>query len=342
MPKWDERLRYLKFTRKLQQAFLEDVSALVEDGVPAGQAIETIRTISEGVTKEVATQIAVAIAEGKLLADGMQGWFSRPLIEVIRAGEDSGALPGALRAATTFFLQQTNAIGALLNALVYPAVVLVVALIMVVFIKNSVLETFAKIKPIIQWPDIGQSLYHLATLTQNWWWLFLIIVAGMIYGLMRMLQGLTGKTRNVIDEIPLLSLYRQITAARFMETLGLLISNGVVLKKALTIMHRDAPPYLSWHILKMQYQLSGGKDNIADVLDTHLISSSDLIRLRIVAKAKGFAPALVSLGQQSNRRNAKAITLGGKITGGVVLALGAFLAATMVLGIYSIGSMVAT
>ena len=334
-------MRHIQFSRKQQQAFLEDFSMLVEDGVSVSQAIDTIRQVSEGPTKQVASQIARSISQGKQLADGMQGWFARPLVEIIRSGEISGTLLKTLKSAAQAFSEQTNALVSFVGALIYPTLIVVLAFIMVVFIKHSVLESFASIKPIATWPDIGQTLYRLGYLTQRWWWLVVLLVVSAIYVITRMMQQLTGDIRNTIDDFPLISLYRDLTAARFMETLGLLISNGVVLKKALSIMHREAAPYLSWHILKMEFRLSGGKENIADVLDTKLIRRTDIIRLRAVAQSKGFEHALISLGRQANRRSSKAIILGGKISGGLLLVCGAFMAAAIVFGIYSVGSSVA-
>ncbi len=338
---FQRQLRYMRFSRKQQQAFLEDLSILVADGVSVSRAIDTICQVSEGAMKQVASQITRNIAQGKQLADGMQGWFARPLVEIIRAGETSGMLVKALKSAAFSFSQQTNALGVFISSLVYPILVVVLAFVMVVFIKHSVLESFASIKPIAKWPDIGQTLYRLGYLIQHWWWLVILMITVTVYLLPRLLQQLTGDIRDFIDDFPLISLYREITAARFMETLGLLISNGVVLKKALSIMHREAAPYLSWHILKMEFRLSGGRENIADVLDTKLIQRNDIVRLRVVAKSKGFEYALISLGRQANRRASKAIVLGGKILGGLLLVFGAMVAAAMIFGIYSVGSSVA-
>ena len=87
-----QRLEALLFTRSEQQAFLEDISTLVEDGVPANQAVQTVAQIATGPLKKVATSILEKIAEGKLIADGMRGWFPPPIIEIIRAAEEGETL----------------------------------------------------------------------------------------------------------------------------------------------------------------------------------------------------------------------------------------------------------
>ena len=127
-----------------------------------------------------------------------------------------------------------------------------------------------------------------------------------------------------------------------METLGLLISNGVVLKQALKIMHSNANPYLAWHLLSMEYRLGGGKDNIADVLDTGLISDFDLQRLRAIASGRGFAHALLRQGTYAAEQCRRAVSQTGKVAGGFLLLMGAMLAAFMIFGIYGVGSILGT
>lgn len=331
---WDK----VQFGRKQQQAFLEDLLSLINDGVPINQAIETIRDVSSGITKRVAAHIANQIAQGKLLADGMQDWFKRPLVEIVRAGENSGTLTTTLTAAIQSFAQRSSAITALINGMLYPLTVVLLALGVSVFIKNSVLISFAKIKPVAQWPSVGQTLYYLGEITQTWWWLVFLLLIALFILLTKLMRDFTGDLRHRIDHLPLLSLYRDSVAARFMETLGLLITNGVTLKKAITIIQLEASPYLAWHLLMMEYRLSGGTDNIADVLDTQLIRYTDLMRLRVVAKGKGFDYALINLGRQANEKNSKTIALTGKILGVVLLLSAALIAVTLILGIYTIGS----
>lgn len=338
---WERQLYRCQFTRSKQQAFLEDLNALVSDGVPANQAVGTLRAITEGVSQKVAQSILDSLSQGKLMADGMIDWFSRSIVEIIRAGELGGALEKTLSSAVNSFREKRSATAAFVNSLLYPLLVFVVACIVLVFLKNSVLMTFAQIKPLTTWPTIGQNLYLLASIAQKAWWALLLLVFAILIGLVKLLSDLTGNVRAQFDRAPIFSLYREIIAARFMETLGLLITNGVVLKNALSVMHRDASAYLSWHLLKMEYRLGAGKENVADVLDTDLIRHEDVLRLRVVAMSKGFDQALVSLGRQARVRNLKKVELLGKVLGGFFLILSALMAGIMVFGIYSVGSTLA-
>lgn len=334
------KLQRWSFTRGQQQAFLEDFSSLIEDGVPATQAIQTIGQIVKGSQYDVAMSIQQKISEGKLIADGMQGWFPQPIIEIIRAGEEGGTLALSMMAASRALSQESKAMTAFLSAITYPLTVLVMGLAVAVFIKHSVFVNFADIKPVDQWPANGQVLMNVAGFVENWWWAIILLIIALIIIIARVLRDVTGPTRTFLDSLPLFSLYRDVMAARFMETLGLLLTNGIVLKKALTIMRQKATSYVAWHIYTMEFRLSGGRENIAEVIQTGLIAQYDILRLRVIAKGKGFEHALVRLGQLAAERNAKRIALVSKIAGGVLLGIGALWAAFMIFAIYGVGSFV--
>jgi len=131
--------------------------------------------------------------------------------------------------------------------------------------NTSVFVQFRAIKPVEQWPPAGQRLVEIAHLVQDWWWLAIILVIAMGYLLSYLMANYIGVFRPVLDKYPPFSFYRKLVAARFLETLGLLVANGVVFKAALRVMQYQANPYLSSHLVEMEHLLSTGKSNVADV-----------------------------------------------------------------------------
>jgi type II secretory pathway component PulF len=339
---FNKRLQKLSFSRNQQKAFLEDLSSLIEDGVPASQAIETVALISKGATRAVARDILVRISEGQMIADGMEGWFSPGIIEIIRAGEQGGTLAENMASASRTLGQQSNTFAHLVVSCLYPLVVLVAGLAVSVFMKHTVFENFIAIKPINQWPSDGQTLYYVAGFIEKWWWLVVALMIGIAMGLAKLLANLTGRAREVVDSMHLLSLYRDTAAARFMEMLGLLLTNGIVLKEALRILQTQASNYLTWHLQMMQMRLGGGRENIAEVIDTGLIPQADILRLQVIAKGRGFEHALIRLGKLAATRNEKTTQTVGKILSGLLLALGAGWAAFMIFAMYGVGSTLAS
>lgn len=337
-----QKIQYWQFSRKQQQAFLEDISQLIQDGVPASQAVQTVAQISKGPLKQAATSILQKVAEGKLFAEGMQGWFPQTVVEIIRAGEEGGTLAENMASAVRSLSSQAKGFTSLINSTLYPITVICMGLFVAVFMKHSVFANFIAIKPVSDWPSNGILLYNVATFVESWWWLIAILVVGTIVAISQSMRELTGDLRKFLDILPFFSLYRQVTAARFMETLGLLLSNGIILKRALILLRTHANHYLAWHIYMMEFRLSGGRENIAEVLDTGLIPAADILRLRVIAKGKGFEHALVRMGQLSADHAAKSIEITGKIIGITLLVIGALWAAFMIFAVYSVGSSIAT
>lgn len=331
----------IQFTSAHQRIFLEDLSSLMQDGIALSQAMEIMAEESTGIKTKVAESIGYAIASGQGMAAGMEGWFSAIYLELVRAGEQSGLIQKALTACVETVNKSAASWRACLSALVYPLLVVIVALVVVVFVKISVLEQFQKIKPLVDWPSVGKQLFWLASWVEYSWWLaviaFVLLTACMIY----LLQGFTGQWRARLDHFPGFKIYRQFTAARLMQTLGLLLNNGVMLKNALVIMQLKTRKYLGSHLLQMEAQLAQGQLNVAEVLDTDLLDGSDMRRLRILATGNGFAEALQRLGEQSIEKKMRVLLRLANYLGGLFLVCGAGIAMLLVFGIYSISQVLA-
>lgn len=331
----------VQFRSKQQHILLSDMASLMTDGVPLVKSLETIEQIHSGVAQRVAQSMLAALTTGQSLAVGMLDWFPVAVVELIRAGEEGGQLESALAAAVRYYQQQLAGQQYAWQALAYPLLVLSLAAVMLVVIKQSVLMNFAQIKPVIQWPMVGRHLFYLATVIQYGWWLILLFLGVLVFGVFYMMYQITGPFRTQLDRLPIMSLYRRRTAAQLLETLGLLIANGVSVQQALDILSRHAPPYLAWHLMLMEYRLGTGHDNIAEVLNTQLLDEEDMLRLRVVSLGKGFEQALVSLGRHAYQRYFQSVLRYTKVLAGCLLVTGAGMAAMMVLGIYSVGSVVA-
>lgn len=329
-----QRIKHFQFGAKAQLAYLEDFYTLVSDGIPANRAIEMLAQVTTGISRDVSLSIAQRISEGQPLADGMREWFTPNVVEIIRVGEEGGALVETVRSAINTLGQRSTSLAALATAVTYPLIVIVMACIIIVYLNVSVFDQFRQIKPIAQWPSAGQDLVGLAKLITRWWWLLLVVI-GIIFFVMRnVMNNYVGELRSTLDQIPPFTLYRRFAASRLLETLGLLVSNGIVFKNAIKVMQYQASPYVSSHLVTMEHLLSMGKGNIADVLSTGLISEKDLLRLRVMAEVKGFEHGLVRMGVRGSEENTKTLKLIARIVGSMLLIVGAALILMIVRGIY--------
>jgi toxin co-regulated pilus biosynthesis protein E len=335
-------IKHWQFSTKKQLAFLEDLYLLINDGIPANRAVEMMSQVTKGLTREVAFSLTHKIAEGQPLADGMREWFSMNVVEIIRVGESGGALAQTMKSAINMLSQQGIAIGSFIAAISYPLLVIIIACSVIIYLNNSVFTQFLIIKPMDQWPDAGRRLVTIAHLIKNWWWVTIVALVGTLVIFRRLLTSYTGELRAVLDNIPPFSFYRRLVAARLLETLGLLVANGVVFKSAIKVMQYQANPYTLSHLIKMEHLLGMGKTNIADVLATGLVEDSDLMRLRVMAEVKGFEHGLIRMGIRGTNQATQTLKFISRILGGILLICGGVLIILIVQGIYLTGMSLGT
>lgn len=331
---WFKRFR---FGKKAQLAFLEDLYVLINDGIPPNRAIDMMTQVTQGISRDIAFILAQKISEGQPLAEGMRGWFTLNVIEIIRVGEEGGVLNETIKSAIASLSQQAGTMSTLLGAISYPLVVMGVACSIIVYLDNSVFIQFRQMKPLDQWPQAGIDLLNTANIIETWWWLILLSIAAIIFILRYAMTNYTGELRSMLDTVPPFSFYRRLIAARFMETLGVLVANGVVFKQALKVMQYQAGPYLASHLVVMEHLLSMGKGNIAEVLDTGLIDQQDILRLRVMAEVKGLEHGLVRMGVHGTESVNNTIKKVAKIFSGLLLMVDAGLIIIIIRGIYLTG-----
>lgn len=326
-----------QFGTKSQLAFLEDLYVLINDGIPANRAVDMLSKVTTGLRREVALSLSYKIAQGQPLADGMKDWFAPNVIEMVRVGEAGGAIAQTLKSAINMLSQRGVAYGAFIGAVSYPLLVLVIACSVIVYLNKTVFTQFKLIKPVEQWPEAGQFLISLAEIIQNWWWVVIVAIVAVIIIFRRLMTNYTGELRPVLDNFPPFSFYRKFMAARVLETLGLLVANGVVFKSAIRVMQYQANPYLQSHLATMESLLGTGKTNIADVLATGLIEEQELMRLRVMAEVKGFEHGLIRMGVRGTEQATLTLKFISRIVGGLLLIVGGILIIIIVQGIYLTG-----
>lgn len=331
------RIRRWQFGTKKQLGFLEDLYLLINDGIPANRAIDMMTQVTTGLSREVAISLSTKISQGQPLAEGMKEWFSMNVVEIIRVGEAGGALAQTIKSAINMLSQQGAAIGSFVAALAYPLVVITISCGVIIYLNTSVFTQFRMIKPESEWPSAGQRLVQVANIIQHWWWVVILAIILIAIILAKLMSSYVGEMRPTMDKIPPFTFYRQLVGARLLETLGLLVANGVVFKSALKVMQYQANPYLSSHLVMMEHILSMGKTNIADVLATGLIDEQDLMRLRVMAEVKGFEHGLIRMGIRGAEQSTATLKLIAKIFGGMLLAVGGILIILIIQGIYLTG-----
>ena len=234
------------------------LSGLVNAGLPLERALAALSDEAEtprqrDLVSALRTEVNAGAPFAKALSQHPRE-FSAIFTAVIGAGEQSGHLGLVLERLADDLQEQQNLRGKLLAAALYPAIVSLVALVIVLFLLAYVVPQVAQVfgSNQQQLPALTSFMLALSSFVQNFWlWGLVLITALGIGGHVALKQA---DVRVRFDaawlQLPLIGrLARGYNAARFASTLAMLATAGVPILKALqaaadtlsnTALQRDA------------------------------------------------------------------------------------------------------
>jgi general secretion pathway protein F len=188
-------------------------------------------------------QILAQISDGASLAealDNTEAAFPRIYVGMVRAGETAGTLADSLRRLAAFLAKAEARRQAVLSALVYPAVLAVVAAGSVAIVLGVVLPQFkpmfAESGAAMPWPM--RILMGLGDLLAAQWQMIpvgVLVAVACWQGLMTRPLWAWRRDRLLLA-LPLMkSLLIKLDVARFARLLGTLLSGGIAVSSALTL-----------------------------------------------------------------------------------------------------------
>jgi general secretion pathway protein F len=236
--------------RRLRRRFSDSELALVTRqlssflaaGLPVAQALgATIDQADEPAVREVFAAVRSDVFAGHRLAEAL-AQFPREFPEVYRAtvsaGEDSGELAGVMERLAQYLEERQALRGKIATAFIYPAVVTLVAFVIVIFLMTyvvpQVVEVFRQSRQALPWPTrllLGTSAVVRAA---GIWIALALVAAGFGFRAWLRLPGRRLAWHGMLLRLPLFGrILRGIDTARFASTLAILAGAGVPLLRAL-------------------------------------------------------------------------------------------------------------
>jgi general secretion pathway protein F len=233
-----------KVTREQIIAFTRDLANLISAGLPLDRAFELLTSLSESppiaaLMQDLRDRVRGGRALSQALAEHPKH-FDRLFVNMVRAGEASGTLGPVLQRVSEFQERSAELRSSVTNALIYPVVLVAVAilavLVMMFFVVPKFETTFKQFGKAL--PPATENLIAFSHFLRSDGWMIVLGIAAifvLMRGRMRTPEGqLKWHTRKLT--MPVLGdLFQKIEVARLARTLGTLISNGVSLLPALTI-----------------------------------------------------------------------------------------------------------
>lgn len=286
-----------RISSKDKIVFTRQLSTLIGAGLPLSQALGTVvDQTNNPKMKSVAQDILVSVEAGKALGEAFSKHpdvFSAVYISLVEAGETSGTLDKALQRIADQQEKDAEMMGKIKGAMLYPGIVLVVILGVMIFMLYTIVPQVEKLYHDLkqELPFISQVMVNVANALRNYWYLFIIAIAGIVYFASRYLKTDEGKRAAdaVKLNVPMFGpLFRKLYMARFTRTAESLLATGVPMLDALEICARSVSnSYVAQSILHAADKVKGGK-GLAESIETE-----DYI-LSLV-------PQMIGIGEKSGR-----------------------------------------
>lgn len=286
---------------KLQElsTYTQQLANLLSSGMPLMVALNSMTHLeSKGIRAEVSKELKQDVMEGRSLSDSMAKQpriFSDLYVNMVRAGESSGALVEVLRRMADHFERFAQVQSKFTSALVYPAFVSVVGIGIMFFFMTYMLPKFLSIFEgmNVKLPMMTQMLVSVSHLFSGYWWLMLgVVIAAVI--LFKRFQA-TEQGRRKIDEwrmkAPVFGKVIKLNLfGQFARTLSTLLENGVPVLTALKITEQIIPNVIVKDaIAKTREEVTDGK-TIAQPLARSKIFPQLMVDLVKIGEDTGDVP----------------------------------------------------
>ena len=238
------------FTRQKRPAmkelanFANQLANLLRAGMPLTAALNSMTYVgSKGIPTDVSRQLKQDVVEGKSLSEAMSRQpviFSNMFINMVRSGEQSGALVEVLKRLAAHYERFAEVQSKFKSSMVYPTVVVIVGLAVIFFFMTVMMPKFTEIFKSMNapLPPSTKFLMDSSTFFKHYWWAVLIGIFTVIMLFRRYIQSVRGRLawdRWKMNAPVIGNAVRMNLFAQFSRTLSTLMQNGVPVLVALKI-----------------------------------------------------------------------------------------------------------
>ena len=224
--------------------FCRQFSIMLEAGISLAGALDVIREQTVNPTlKDCLNDMYTNIQKGLSLSTVMRYFpdiFPPILLSMVEAGEVSGQLDRVFTRLADQFEKDYKQRQKIKGAMTYPIIILVIAVIVVAIMVTVVIPQFgnALAGMNVELPKLTQFMMNMSKFVTTYWYVFLILIIGLIVGIKAMSDSKRGKQvlDNIMLKLPMVSdVVRTMMTARLSRTLATLLSSGVLMIESMEI-----------------------------------------------------------------------------------------------------------
>ena len=286
--------------------FSRQLSTLLKAGLPLLRALEVIgRQEKNPYFKAVVEQLADNVRTGNKFSDGLSQHpkiFDKLYVNMAKAGEAGGVLDVVLDRLSTFQEKALKTTNKVKSAMVYPIVIMGVAVAIVAILMIFVVPQFQKIftdmlKGNARMPALTQMIIDISDFMKENYILTGLIIVGVILFVKIFFKTKIGI--RVWDtaalKLPKIGdLVMKSTVARFTRTFGTLLASGVPILEALTITRGTIKNSLISDALSRVHDRVRDGENLSTPLDQQNIFPTMVTSMVEVGEETGQLPEMLN------------------------------------------------
>lgn len=240
-----------KISSKILTVFTRQLATLIDAGLPLLRGLSTLAKQEKNKNlRNAVFSMSSAVEGGSTFSEAMATHphlFNKLYVNMVKAGEVGGVLEVVLTRLAEFQEKAQKIKNKVISAMVYPVIVLIIAVLILSFLLVFVVPKFQEIfrdmlgdKPL---PPLTEFVIAASTLLKNNFLILIALVIGLIIAYKVFVRTPTGQAffDRVKLKMPIFGNLVRLTAiSRFSRTLGTLVSSGVPILQALNITRETA------------------------------------------------------------------------------------------------------
>jgi type IV pilus assembly protein PilC len=264
--------------------FLTQLSMLLEVGISLSKAIDTIsKQVRNSKFQQVMTEMVNDIEAGKQLSDAMavHPQVFKPLyVNMVRSGELGGSLTLVIGNIIEIQDKNQGVLNQIKAALIYPVILCVMAVVVTIFVLIGILPKFMVFfqNKMDVLPFTTRTLMGLSYLLTNYWWMFIIVAAGIGTAVYLYWVSSAGRSHRdwLLIHTPVISrVSNNIYTGLFLNIVGNMLNSGVPLKDALLISSKSMENrYYKRFVEKLHQNIEQGMKLSTGILENPHIQDS--------------------------------------------------------------------
>lgn len=283
--------------------FTRQFATMIDAGLPLVQCLEILSSQQDNpFFKETLIRVKGDVEAGSTFADALRKHprvFNDLFCNLVAAGEAGGILDTILNRLAAYIEKAMNLKKKVKGAMVYPAAVMAIALIVVASLLIFVIPVFQKMFADMggTLPAFTQLVINLSEFMQRYFLLVFALLFALFFLFKRYYRTESG--RETVDssllKIPVIGeLIKKVAIAKFTRTLSTMLSSGVPILEGLEIVARTSGnKVIEKAILKTKVSISEGK-TIAEPLGASGIFPPMVVQMISVGESTGALDSMLS------------------------------------------------